>query len=153
MIKSNLHDFSYRCLFMSLICIHKVLCHSRLVCNNYRRNKKRSCPLLAWWEDRRWLLRRNQPSYIYPAALKDVVRARFPEELDTVPKPDPEGDTVRYIYNHVLRVSNTRTCTDVYKVYLYKNYLLPAGVHSNLPGPIPGQMACYKKCTSLQAGD
>ena len=38
----------------------------------------------------------NQPTYIYPAALKDVVRARFPEELDRVPKPDPEGETVRY---------------------------------------------------------
>ena len=41
MIKSNLHDFWYRCLFVSLIRIHKVLCRSRLVCNNYRRNKKR----------------------------------------------------------------------------------------------------------------
>ena len=31
---------------------------------------------------------------MYPSALKDVIRARFPEELDTVPKPDPEGNTV-----------------------------------------------------------
>ena len=30
----------------------------------------------------------------YPAVLKDVVRACFPEELDTVPKPDPEGNMV-----------------------------------------------------------
>ena len=37
--KSNLHDFWYRCLVMGLIHIHKVLCRSQLVCNNYRRNK------------------------------------------------------------------------------------------------------------------
>ena len=39
--KSNLHDFWYRCLVMGLIHIHKILCRSQLVCNNYRRNKKR----------------------------------------------------------------------------------------------------------------
>ena len=33
-IKSNLHDFWYRCLVRGLIHIHKVLCRSRLVCNN-----------------------------------------------------------------------------------------------------------------------
>ena len=54
---------------------------------------------------------------------------------------------------HVLSVFNTRTCTDVYKVYLYANYLLTAGVHSHLLGPIPGQMACYKRCTISQPGD
>ena len=37
----------------------------------------------------------RQPSYIYPEALKAVVRARFPDEEATESKPDPEGSSVR----------------------------------------------------------
>ena len=37
----------------------------------------------------------NQPTYVFPAALKDVVRARFLDELNVVSKPDPEGEMVR----------------------------------------------------------
>ena len=36
----------------------------------------------------------TQPTYVFPATIKEVVRARFPEEQDTVPKPDPEGSMV-----------------------------------------------------------
>ena len=37
----------------------------------------------------------RQPSYIYPEALKAVVRARFRDEQATESKPDPEGSSVR----------------------------------------------------------
>ena len=36
----------------------------------------------------------TQPTYVFPVAIKEVVRARFPEEQDTVPKTDPEGSMV-----------------------------------------------------------
>ena len=37
----------------------------------------------------------RQPSYVYPEALKAVVRARFPDEEATESKPDPKGSSVR----------------------------------------------------------
>ena len=37
----------------------------------------------------------SHPSYIYPEALKAVVRARFPDEQATESKPDPEESSVR----------------------------------------------------------
>ena len=39
----------------------------------------------------------NQPTYVFPVALKEVIRARFPQEQDAVPRPDPEGNEVRAI--------------------------------------------------------
>jgi len=33
-------------------------------------------------------------------ALKEVIRARFPQEQDAVPRPDPEGNEVRATLNY-----------------------------------------------------
>ena len=46
----------------------------------------------------------SAPTYIFPEALKAVIRARFPDELTAEESPDPTGSSVHvhlYIYIRV----------------------------------------------------
>ena len=40
MIKSNLHDFWYRCLVIDLVLISEILSQASLACTSHRRNKR-----------------------------------------------------------------------------------------------------------------
>ena len=55
----------------------------------------RSCPSLQYGSHvRAGHFEGSHPSYIYPEALKAVVRAHFPDEQATESKLDPEGSSV-----------------------------------------------------------
>ena len=55
-------------------------------------------------------------------ALKEVIRARFPQEQDAVPRPDPEGNEVRA--NLIITIiQGLLQYTQMYKLLLYGTFI------------------------------